>query len=68
MQRKAGEQVATEMGCRFYEEAPQTEWVIHLPVVEVRSEKKLNERYIDLTPENRRASTTPRSRNTLCWS
>ena len=51
IQRKAGEQVVTKLGRRFYEEAPQTEWIIHLPVAEVRNGKKFNERYIDLTPD-----------------
>ena len=50
VQRRAGEQVVTKLGRKFYEEAPPTEWIIHLPVVEVRSGKKFNERYIDLTP------------------
>ena len=43
--------MATKAGRRFYEEAPQTEWIIHLPVVNVRSGQQFNERYIDLTPE-----------------
>ena len=47
VQRKAN---VTKLGRRFYEEAPQTEWVIHLPVALVRNNKKFNERYIDLTP------------------
>ena len=50
IQRKAGEQVVTKLGRRFYEEAPQTEWIIHLPVVNVRNDQPFNERYIDLTP------------------
>ena len=41
----------TKLGRRFYEESPQTEWVIHLPVVNVRNNKKFSERYIDLTPD-----------------
>ena len=41
----------TKLGHRFYEEAPQTEWIIHLPVVNVRSGEPFNQRYIDLTPD-----------------
>ena len=51
VQRRAGEQVVTKVGRRFYEGAPQTEWIIHLPVVEVRNGKTFNERYFDLTPD-----------------
>ena len=51
VQRRAGEQVVTKLGRRFYEEAPQTEWNFHLPVVNVRNNKPFNERYIDLTPQ-----------------
>ena len=58
-QRRAGEQVATKAGRRFYEEAPQTEWIIHLPVVEVRGGKKFNERYIDLTPDGLKSIYEP---------
>ena len=50
VQRRAGEQVVTKLGRRFYEEAPQTEWIIHLPVVNVRNGEPFNPRYIDLTP------------------
>ena len=38
VQRKA---VVTKLGRRFYEEAPQTECIIHLPVVQVRNNKSL---------------------------
>ena len=48
VQRKAN---VTKLGRRFYEESPQTEWIIHLPVVNVRNGQKFNERYIDLTPD-----------------
>ena len=51
VQRKAGEQVVTRLGRRFYEEAPQTEWIFHLPIVNVRNGQQFNERYIDLTPQ-----------------
>ena len=54
VQRKAGEQVVTKLGRRFYEEAPQTEWIIHLPIVNMRNDEPFNPRYIDLTPERLR--------------
>ena len=51
IQRRAGEQVVTKLGRRFYEESPQMEWIIHLPVVNMRNGQPFNERYIDLTPQ-----------------
>ena len=51
VQRRAGEQVVTRLGRRFYEESPQMEWIIHLPVVNVRNGQPFNECYIDLTPQ-----------------
>ena len=50
VQRRAGEQVVTKVGRRFYEEAPQTEWIIHLPIVNKRGEQACNARYLALTP------------------
>ena len=41
VQRKAN---VAKLGRRFYEEAPPTEWIIHLPVVQARNNKKFNER------------------------
>ena len=60
-QKKAGELVATKAGRRFYEETPQTEWLIHLPVVNVRNDEKFNPRYIDLTPGRLRNILGPNS-------
>ena len=48
--RESGEQVVTKLGRRFYEEAPQTEWIINLPMAYVRNGQTFNNRYIDLTP------------------
>ena len=59
VQRRAGEQVVTKVGRRFYEETPQTEWIIHLPVVNVRNEENFNGRYIDLTPEKLKSIYSP---------
>ena len=59
VQRKTVEQVMTKVGRRFYEEAPQTEWIIHLPVVNVRNEETFNARYIDLTPDRLRSMFGP---------
>ena len=44
VQRKAGEQVVTKVGRRFYEEAPQTEWMTHLPIGNARNEEAFNTR------------------------
>ena len=61
VQRRAGEQVVTKVGRRFYEEAPQTEWIIHLPIVNVRNEEAFNARYLDLTPDRLRSMFGPNS-------
>ena len=34
--RMRGQRVATRAGRRFYEEAPRTAWIIHIPSVHVR--------------------------------
>ena len=31
--KRLGERVATKQGRRFYEEAPQTQWIVHVPVI-----------------------------------
>ena len=51
--------MATKAGRRFYEEAPQTEWISHLPVVNVRNGQTLNKRYIDLPPEGLKSIYSP---------
>ena len=59
--------MATKTGRRFYEETPQMEWLIHLPVVNVRDGQKFNSRYIDLTPERLRNILGPDSPEASCW-
>ena len=34
--KRLGERVATKQGRRFYEEAPQTQWTVHVPVIPYR--------------------------------
>ena len=51
--------VCVKLGRRFYEEAPQTEWIIHLPIINVRDGEFFNPRYIDLTPEKLRSVYGP---------
>ena len=48
---KNGERVVTKKGRRFYNEAPTTEWIIHLPIANRRGEKTFDPRWHDLTPE-----------------
>ena len=50
-QRRQGKHVATKAGRWFYEEAPQTEWIVHLPTVNVCGGQRFKERYIDLAPD-----------------
>ena len=34
--RRLGEKVVTKQGRRFYEEAPQTQWIVHVPIIPLR--------------------------------
>ena len=34
--QRLGERVATKQGRRFYEEAPQTQWIVHVPVIPLK--------------------------------
>ena len=36
VQRRGGERVVTTQGRRFYEEAPQTQWIVHVPIIPLR--------------------------------
>ena len=46
-----GARVVTKKGRRFYQEAPVTEWMIHLPIANRRNGKLFDPRWHDLTPE-----------------
>ena len=48
---KNGQRVVTKKGRRFYNEAPVTEWIIHLPIANRRNEKLFDHRWHDMTPE-----------------
>ena len=48
---KNGSRVVTKKGRRFYNEAPVTEWIIHLPIANIRNEKLFDPRWHDMTPE-----------------
>ena len=48
---KNGERVVTKKGRRFYNEAPTTEWIIHLPISNRRNGNLFDPRWFDLTPE-----------------
>ena len=34
--RRLGEKVVTKQGRRCYEEAPQTQWIVHVPIIPLR--------------------------------
>ena len=34
--RRLGEKVVTKQGRRFNEEAPQTQWIVHVPIIPYR--------------------------------
>ena len=46
-----GPRVVTKKGRIFYNEAPVTEWIIHLPIANIRSGQLFDPRWHDLTPE-----------------
>ena len=48
---KNGQRVVTKNGRRFYNEAPTTEWIIHLPIANRRNGKLFDPRWHDMTPE-----------------
>ena len=58
-QREAGEHVAMQAGRMFYEEAPLTEWLTHLPMVDVHNGQTFNECYIGMTPEKLKSIYSP---------
>ena len=43
--KRLGERVATKQGRRFYEEAPQTQWIVHVPVIHYRISDEGRRRY-----------------------
>ena len=48
---KNGARVVTRKGRRFYNEAPTTEWIIHLPISNRRNGNLFDPRWYDLTLE-----------------
>ena len=48
---KNGARVVIRKGHRFYNEAPTTEWLIHLPISNRRNGNLFDPRWYDLTPE-----------------
>ena len=67
--RYRDERVVTKQGRRFYAEAPQTEWIIHIPVVFRRTLENgqysyFNPRTIDMTDLMMTAFSCQAARNT----
>ena len=49
--RRNGQRVVTNAGRRFYQDAPQTQWIVNVPVISVRGTRggTFNPRYIPIT-------------------
>ena len=67
-----GERVVTNQGRRFYSEAPQTEWTIHIPVAFRHTHKNgqhvhVNPRTLDMTDLMMTAFSCQAARNMDSW-